>query len=107
MTFSAGNARLNATIDAGHSLISRCNAIGITGGVLYCNPVPGGAEAVSLIAEPDFAANGVPTDGTPIFLQVAFPGNGTYPFNYTVGLVMADIGTDAANDATAIPAALQ
>ena len=89
--FSAGNAALNTTIDEGHRLLSQYLVpAGLIGG-LFVNPVASDATAAGgLIAEADFASNGVPTDGTPIYLQVQIP-NSPYPATYTVAMVLKDL----------------
>lgn len=89
--FAAGNSRLNTTIDEGHRLLDKyLTPAGFTG-ALFVNPVASDSTAVGgLIAEADFAANGVPTDGTPIFLQVQIP-NSQFPFSYDVAIALADL----------------
>lgn len=89
--FSAGNARLNTTIDEGHRLLTQYLTPASLTGALFVNPVASDAtSAGGMIAEADFAANEVPTDGTPIYLQVQIP-NSDFPDFYDVAIALADL----------------
>lgn len=90
-SFAAGNARLNTTIDEGHRLLDKyLTPAGLTG-ALFVNPGASDASvAGGMIAEADFVANAVPTDGTEIYLQVQIP-NSEFPAFYNVALALADL----------------
>lgn len=88
-SFVAGNPVLNTTIAEGHRLLGLIAKGGLGTGVLYANPISASASpAGGLVAEADFAASGVPTDGTRIYLQVMIPGNSKYPDAYDVAEVL-------------------
>jgi hypothetical protein len=85
-SFVAGNPVLNTTIAEGHRLLGLIAKGGLGTGVLYANPISAG-PAGGLIPEAQFAANGVPTDGTRIYLQVMIPGS-KFPDAYDVAEVL-------------------
>lgn len=88
-SFVAGNPVLNTTIAEGHRLLGLITKAGLGTGVLYANPIAGDASpAGGLIPESDFKANGVPTDGTRIYLQVMIPGSTAHPDAYDVAEVL-------------------
>ena len=87
-SFVAGNPVLNTTIVEGHRLLGLITKGGLGTGVLYVNPIAGDSSvAGDLIPEAQFAANGVPTDGTRIYLQVMIPGS-KFPDAYDVAEVL-------------------
>jgi hypothetical protein len=87
-SFVAGNPVLNTTVAEGHRLLGLITKAGLGTGVLYANPIAGaGSAAGGLIPEAQFAANGVPTDGTRIYLQVMIPGP-KFPDAYDVAEVL-------------------
>lgn len=90
-SFTADNPALNTTIDEGHRLLTQyLTPEGLTG-LLFANPVADDSTAAGgLVAEADFASNGVPTDGTRIYLQVQIP-NSPYPDSYVVAMVLKDL----------------
>ena len=95
-SFAAGNPVLNTTLDEGHRLLALCFADPAVGaGALFVNPVASG-PAGGLIAEADFASNGVPTDGTPIYLQLQIPNNSQFTDTYDVALVLYQVDTGEA-----------
>jgi len=108
MQFSAGNAILNRTIDDAHVLMSNFQSAGLSP-ALFVNPVPdSGGSVGGLIAESDFVTNNVPTDGTPLYLQLQFPGDQTYVNTYNVGLIINALGSGWATvtDAATLTATL-
>ena len=90
-SFAAGNSELNTTLAEGHRLLSQYLAPANLTGQLFVNPVASDASpAGGLIAEADFAANSVPTDDSPLYLQLQIP-NSDYPATYAVALVLKDL----------------
>ena len=91
-SFVAGNPVLNTTIAEGHRLLGLIAKAGLGTGVLYANPIAADATpAGGLVAEADFKAEGVPTDGWRIYLQVMIPGNSKYPDAYDVAEVLKEV----------------
>ena len=92
MNFVANEPKENATLDQAHALAKQYVAAGLTP-TIYANPTSANPSPDGgLIAEKDFAANGVPvaTD-VPLFLSFQFPGNANYTDNYTVGLILIEL----------------
>lgn len=90
-SFSAGNPVLNTTIAEGHRLLDLIIKAGMSG-TLYANPIAADSSfAGGLVPEADFTAAGVPTDGTPIYLQVKITDNSKFPDAYDVAEVLKDL----------------
>ena len=89
MNFVANEPKENATLDQAHALAKQYVAAGLSP-TIYANPTSANPSPDGgMIAEKDFAANGVPTaPEVPLFLSFQFPGNSKYTDNYTVGLII-------------------
>lgn len=89
MNFVAAEPKENATLEYAQALAKVYEtSAGITP-VIYANPTSGSPAGPlgGLVAFPDFAKDGVPTDvDTPLYLSFQFPGT-QFTDNYNVGLI--------------------